>query len=188
LIQANEEAKENVQKLEELKTTDLLSELKLLHKQGVDFIEPTDLSGAIRGRYNIYTHLELMIKNSEKKVTLVTTSKGLLRKADTLKAELERLSKKGVKIRVAAPINKTSAKVIKELSKFAEIRDSGKLSARFCIVDDKEIMFMAMDDEEVHPTYDVGIWINTPYFARALSGLFENTWSKLSTVDNAALS
>ncbi len=27
---------------------------------------------------------------------------------------------------------------------------------------------MVLDDEEVHPTYDIGIWINTPFFAKAL--------------------
>ncbi len=52
-----EEAKENVKKLDDLRGTDVLKELELLHKQGIEFIEPSDLSGAIRGRHNIYTHL-----------------------------------------------------------------------------------------------------------------------------------
>ena len=30
------------------------------------------------------------------------------------------------------------------------------------IVDGKEIIFMILDDDEVHPTYDVGIWVNSP--------------------------
>jgi hypothetical protein len=48
--------------------------------------------------------------------------------------------------------------------------------ARFCIVDGKELIFMVLDDSEVHPTYDVGIWVNTPFFAKALEELFELAW------------
>ncbi len=42
------------------------------------------------------------------------------------------------------------------------------MPSRKLIVDGKEIVFMIMDDEQVHPTYDVGIWINPPFFASAL--------------------
>ena len=45
-----------------------------------------------------------------------------------------------------------------------------------CIVDGKELIFMIMDDQEVHPTYDVGIWVNTPFFASALEGMFNTAW------------
>lgn len=179
----SEDAKENVKKLEELKGTDVLKELDLLHKQGIEFIEPSDLSGAIRGRHNIYTHLELMIKNAKKNVTIVTTSKGLLRKIDALRPELEKAAKKGVKIRIAAPVNKESAKVVKGLGKIAEVRHLDKLNARFIVVDDKELMFMVMHDDEVHPTYDVGIWINTPYFASALNNMFDQNWQSLEAAD-----
>ncbi len=179
----SEQAKENVKKLEDLRGTDVLKELELLHKQGIEFIEPSDLSGAIRGRHNIYTHLEMMIKNAKKNVTIVTTSKGLLRKIDAFRPEIERVAKKGVKIRIAAPINKESAKVIKSLGKIAEIKHLEKLNARFVIVDDKELMFMIMHDDEVHPTYDVGIWINTPYFASALNSMFDQNWANFEAAD-----
>jgi sugar-specific transcriptional regulator TrmB len=175
-------AKENIKKLEDLRGSDVLNELDNLHKQGIEFIEPTDLSGAIRGRHNVYTHLETMIKNAKDSVTIFTTSKGLIRKIDALKTELEKLNKKGVKIRIAAPINKESSKILKNVSKFAEVRNSKDINARFVVVDNKELMFMIMNDEEVHPTYDIGIWLNAPYFATALNGLFENTWNSMSNV------
>src|SRR3989338_508591 len=50
----HEEAKEKAKRLDNLRGGDLLDELNLLHKQGIEFIEPTDLSGAIRGRHNMY--------------------------------------------------------------------------------------------------------------------------------------
>ena len=180
-----EEADDKIKRLEELKTTDVLGELNTLHTQGIEFIEPSDLSGAIRGRHNLYTHLELMIKNAEKNVTIVTTSKGLIRKLEAFKPELEKLAKKGVKIRIGVPINKESAAVVKDVMKFAEVKNLDKFNARFCIIDNKELLLMVMHDEEIHPTYDVGIWINTPYFANALGDMFNQTWNSLDSADKA---
>lgn len=38
---------------------------------------------------------------------------------------------------------------------------------------------MVMNDDEVHPTYDIGIWVNTPFFASALDQLFGLAWESL---------
>jgi len=169
-----------VKRLDDIKGSDVLSELNSLHKQGIEFIEPSDLSGAIRGRHNIYTHLETMVKGAQKSITLVTTSKGLIRKVDALKPEFDRLKKKGVKIRIAAPINnKEMHSCVKEVSKVADVRNSDNVDARFCIVDGKDMMFMVLNDEEVHPSYDVGIWVNTPYFASAMEGMFNRNWANM---------
>ena len=178
-----ENAEEHVKRLDELKGTDLNKELELLHKQGIEFIEPTDLSGAIRGRHNIYSHLDLTIRNAEKSVTLMTTAKGLVRKAESLKPVFEKLKKKGVKVRIAAPITKESISVARELSKLAELKHVDKLASRFCIVDGKELTFMLMHDDNVHPSYDVGVWVSTPYFASALENMFELAWKDMKPLN-----
>lgn len=178
-----EQADDHIKRLDELKATDVLEELNTLHKQGIEFIEASDLSGAIRGRHNLYTHLELMIKNAEKNITIVTTSKGLMRKMEAMKPEFEKLAKKGVKIRIAVPINKESQQVVRDAMKFAEVRNLDKFSARFCVIDNKELLMMVMHDEEAHPTYDIGIWVTTPYFANALVDMFNQTWNGLESAD-----
>jgi len=38
---------------------------------------------------------------------------------------------------------------------------------------------MVLSDDEVHPTYDVGIWVSSPYFATALENLFDGSWKDL---------
>jgi sugar-specific transcriptional regulator TrmB len=168
-------AQEKIKRLDELKSNDVLGELNVLHKQGITLIEPADLSGSLKGRHNLYNHLEMTIRNASKSVTLMTTSQGFLRKVEGLKPVLEKLKKKGVKIRIAAPLNKDTKAALKDISSVAEVRNADS-KARFCIVDGKEIVFMILDDKEVHPTYDVGIWVNTPFFAKALDGLFDTAW------------
>jgi len=171
-----QEADQAVQRLRDLNNTDIITELTTLHKQGIEFVDSTDLSGAVRGKHNLYTHLELMVKNAEKSVTLVTTSKGLVRKVEALKPVLQKLNKKGVVIRIAAPLTKECQNAAKDLKGIAELRDSGKINARFCVIDGSNLLFMAMHDEDVHPSYDVGIWVNTPFFASALESMFNLAW------------
>jgi hypothetical protein len=38
---------------------------------------------------------------------------------------------------------------------------------------------MLIDDENVHPTYDTGIWVSTKLFASTLENFFNSVWSKL---------
>ena len=75
-------------------------------------------------------------------------------------------------------MNKEAIPAIKDLGNVAEIRNTDS-KARFMVVDRKEILFMITDDTAVHPTYDVGIWVNTPFFANALEELFELAWKEM---------
>jgi sugar-specific transcriptional regulator TrmB len=170
--------KEAVKQIEALKNSTVMGELLHLHKQGVELIDAIDMTGCIKGRENHAHHLTTMIQNAKKCVSIVTTKRGLLRKARKLKEALEQARKNGAKIRIAAPITKETKAVVKELSQLAEIRNYTD-SGRFVIVDDKEVFFMLMDDEKVHKNYDVGLWVSTEYFSAALSNLFEQTWKKL---------
>lgn len=171
------EAKEKSKRLETLKDDDVLSELNTLFSDGVKFVEPTDMSGSLRGRQNLYNHLDMLVRDAENTITIVSTAEGLNRKMEVLVPSLERAKKRGVKIRVAAPINSTNSKVAKELSKVAEVRDCGTLTSRFCIVDSEQILFMLLNDDKIHPNYDLGIWINTEFFAQALEQLLEIAWN-----------
>ncbi|MEA3430997.1 MAG: helix-turn-helix domain-containing protein [Nanoarchaeota archaeon] len=174
-----EDADYKIKRLDELKKTDVIGELNTLHSQGIELVEPSDLSGSLRGRHNLYNHLEFTVKNAEKSVTLMTTARGFMRKVEALKPVFEKLKKKGVKIRIAAPMTKESKNSVKEIAGLAEVRNVKDINARFTIVDGKELVFMVLDDKDVHPTYDVSIWVNTPYFAKAMENMFNLAWKDM---------
>ncbi|MBR9705358.1 TrmB family transcriptional regulator [Candidatus Pacearchaeota archaeon] len=169
-------AQEKSKRLDKLKSEDILAELNTLFTQGVKFVEPSDLSGSVRGRQNVYNHLDMMIRESERTLTIVTTAQGLNRKLEALLPSLEKAKKRGVKIRIATQVNDTNKDVAKELSKFAEIRNMPKIRARFAIVDSEQLLFMVLDDDKVHPNYDVAIWLSTDFFAAAMEQIFEAAW------------
>ena len=173
---------EKHKRLNDLKEDEVLLELNSLFTQGVKFIEPSDLSGSLRGRGNLYNHLDMLINGAEKSLTVATTEDGLNRKMEALMPSLERAKKRGVKIRIAAPITDKNHEIVKKLSKIGEVRSAKNFNSRFSVVDGKNIMFMLLDDATVHPNYDVGVWINTPYFAESLEGMFDLAWKDFKTV------
>ena len=173
---------ERTKRLETLKNDEVLVELTEIFTKGIKFVEPSDLSGSLRGRQNLYNHLDMMLRDAEKTITIVTTAEGLNRKFEALMPALEKCRKRGVKIRIAAPINKNNIKVAKDLKSVAEVKDLQEIKARFIIIDSNQIMFMLLDDEKFHPNYDIGVWINTEFFSQALEQMFELAWKEMKKV------
>lgn len=176
------EAKEKTQRLETLKGDEVLDELTGLFTKGIKFVEPSDLSGSIKGRQNLYNHLDMMIRDAEKTITIVTTSEGLNRKIEVLMPSLEKCKKRGVKIRIAAPIDNNNIKVAREFKKVGDVMNLQGIKARFVIIDSNQLIFMLLDDEKFHPNYDIGVWINTEFFAQALEQMFELAWKEMKAV------
>lgn len=177
-----QEAQEQSKNLDTLKESDVLDELSLLHNKGVDLVEPTDLTASFRGRNKVYDQILLMLKEAEKEFVLVTTEDGLLRKAEYLARAFKKAHERGVVIRIAAPVTDKANDAVKLLSPYAELRHLEKVRARFAVADSKEVAFLLFDDGEIHPTYDVGVWVNTPFFSEALQNLFDVAWENLPTL------
>jgi len=171
--------KEKTQRLERLRGEEVLQELNTLFTKGIKFVEPSDLSGSLKGRQNLYNHLDMMIRGAEKTITIITTAEGLNRKLEALMPSLEKCKKRGVTIRIAAPIDENNTKVAKDFKKVAEIKSIDKIKARFVVIDSNQLMFMLLDDEKFHPNYDIGVWINTEFFAQALEQLFDLAWKEM---------
>ncbi len=176
------DAREKSKRLEELKQDEVLAELSSLFTEGIKYVEHSDLSGALKGRQNLYNHLDMLIRDAQSTITLITTADGLNRKLEILLPSLEKAKKRGVKIRIAAPINDSNKKVAKEFSKIAEIRNAEKLKARFCVIDGEQLLFMLLNDDSVHPNYDIGVWLNTEFFSLALEQLFEVAWNSFKKI------
>ena len=157
--------------LESLRGTDILDELNTLHTKGIEMVEPTDLTGSIRGRSNILNHLESMIKSAQKSIVLVTSEEGLIRKTEYLALCLQKAKSRGATIHLFAPAIKKGSTPIDSIAKISTLKSMPDLKARYCIVDGKELLFMMLPDKGTHPTYDVGVWVNSPFFAKAIQDL-----------------
>jgi len=167
-----------VKTISELKDTEFFTELDFLFKNGIEHVDPSTVSGSIKGRRNLYDHMETVLKDAKKSVVISTTEKGLVRKVDSLKFMFKNLSKNGVKIKIAAPLGENSKGIINELKGIATVKNIDGINSRFILVDGSNLMFMLTDDEKITDKNDIGVWINSPFFAGTLNSLFEQAWSK----------
>ena len=173
-----EDTKEQIESLEKINNSPIIEELKVLHSQGVELVDPIDLSGAIKGRHNLYNHLETMIKNSEKEVMIMTSTEGLKRKIDALKKVFTKVKEKGIKIKIIVPDNSEAQEAAKELKGVADIKTTKDVKGRFVVVDGKNATFMISDDSTIHPTYDSAIWINSDFLAGSVQQMFDKVWKE----------
>ncbi len=167
----SEEAESQAKVLEGLNKSEILSELAAMHKQGMSVIEPGELTGALKGRQNLYSHIQGMIKNATKSVLIVTTEQGLIRKASMFKTALKKAKDNGARIKIIGPTNKEAKSAAAELSAFAQMKHSDSAGFRAVVIDGKQAIIMLQDDK-AHPNSDFGIWANSEFLAKGLEGLF----------------
>ena len=172
-----EDADERNKVLSQLKDSDVLSELNTLHTEGIKLVDPTDKSGAFRGQDKVQEHLLTMVKNAQKSVTLMTSKDGLDRKYELLSNTLRKASKNGVTIKISVPAD-ANKELVKEMAKFAEIKTNRNKNARFCLVDNKDLLLFLTDDKKVHKSYDCAVWVEAPHFVDYFDSLFEAEWKK----------
>jgi HTH-type transcriptional regulator, sugar sensing transcriptional regulator len=171
-----EEADQKNKVLSELKESDVLDELNTLHTEGIKLVDPTDKSGAFRGRDKVHEHLVFMIKNAKKNITIMTSKDGAERKFDLLSGHLKRAIKAGVEVRFSIPSN-TDKEVFDNLASFAKVKSHKDANARFCIVDNNQLMLFLTDDKKVHKSYDCAVWVEAPHFVDYFNGMFNNEWN-----------
>ena len=170
-----EDAEERHQMLGKLKDSEVLGELNSLHTEGVKIIDPTDKSGVFRGQEKAYEHLALLIRKAQKSVTLATSKEGLERKSSVLFNPLRKAAKNGVDVKIF--VSGIDKEMLDEVSKFAKVKvNKVKNNARFCVVDNSEILFFLTDDKAVHKSYDSAVWIEAPHFMDYFNTMFDKEW------------
>lgn len=173
-----EDAATQARIIKNLEGSDILNDLKMLHKTGIKKTSPLDFSGVFKGRKRIYNYIEKKIAGSKKQVLIQTTETGIFKDNEYLKPAIKKAKAKNVKTLIAAPITPHNRDTAKELSAHADIRHI-TTPGRFYIFDGEEILFMLLNDSEVHKTYEAAIWIKSPFFSTALKKLFNTSWKSL---------
>ena len=184
-----EDATELSNKIDRLVKSDIIKELERVHKDSIKTIRPEDLTGALKGRYAMQQQLDTMLKKAKKSVKLITTATGLGELAEHHGALLKKASESGVKIQIAAPINKQTVDVARELGKYAQVRNIEdvehveSMAGRVCLIDGTEFMMGLTDDAKVHPTQDVAFWSQSDHAtAGVIEPMFELVWKNSKVV------
>jgi HTH-type transcriptional regulator, sugar sensing transcriptional regulator len=178
-----DEAQKQAEAVDEIRTTDAFEQLEGLYNNGVEMVDPNEMSGSFKSRDHVYSQIDIMIKNSENSIFLMTTEEGLIRKIKQFRRQLKKANERGVEIKILAPITDKAKPYIEEVSDFVEIRSADKIKSRFCIVDEKQIIFMLLEDKTVDPSFDAGVWISTEFFAQAINKMFNQVWIEAKEIE-----
>ncbi len=172
-----EDAEIQTEIINKFEGSELLNELKLLHKTGVKKVDTDDLSGLFKGKKNIYHNIDKKIKAAQKYVLIQTTESGIFSEL-ALKSAIRKAKERGVKVLIAAPITTKNQSAVSQLVAFAEIKNT-TTSGRFYIFDDEDVVLMPKNDTDVHQAYDSAVWVKSPAFASSLKKMFLVMWAEL---------
>lgn len=169
-------------RVDRVKKTDNLEKLKQLYTQGVETLDPSELTGTIKGKELINQQLASMLKNANSRINLLTSRQGLSELEAGHINLIEKANKKGVKVRILAPLEEGSGK---KLTHYAELKDIksaesiGNLGGRLAIADGNELLFALTHDEKTHPTQDIAMWSKSDHASKEVfEPIFEMLWNE----------
>jgi len=162
-------ANENVSMLSNLKETKEYMELEQLYKTGIEPVKHSNLSGAVKGKANVFNQLKDLLESSKVEVIICTSVSEINDKSRIFSSLFSNLSKKKVALRIALSGDEQEIKKIN--AKFKIDAKKIELNSRFFISDKEQVLFMLSQNQKDED--ELGIWINSQYFVNALSFLFE---------------
>lgn len=168
-------ANDNVSMLSNLKETKEYSELQELYDTGIEPVKHSNVSGAIKGKSNIFNHLKELIDSAKKEVVICTSTNEINDKSRIFSSLLNNLNKKKLSVKVALSGEESEIKKIN--NKFRINARKLDVNSRFYMIDKEQILFMLSQNTQKDDD-DLGVWINSSFFVNSMSYLFEKSWNK----------
>jgi sugar-specific transcriptional regulator TrmB len=181
-----EKFKQTVARIEELKSSGVIKELKEIYQKGMKSISPEEISGALKGKEIVFQRLESMFKVASKNISIVTTPEGLRELIANHLNVLRKAKERGVEIKIVVPSAEEIKEEAKVLSEIAEVRSINEkeipIKGSFTIVDNKEFVMGLVNPEE-EKVEEIAFWTKSPHAAsNVLAPLFNLIWEKSKSI------
>lgn len=181
--QHRQELQEKIDRLENFKESDAVDELESLYDQGLELVDPADMSGSLKGSRQIQQHQGTMFQDADNSIRILTSEEGLRDLRENHMDTLKEAKEDGVNVQILAPVSDDNYEHYDSLQEFAEVRhleeDEGVNApeGRFSIVDSDSVT-MSMTHEDVHSTQDSAFWSQSDHLAENTMGpVFETLWN-----------
>ena len=163
------------ERIDNLANSPILGELDAIHKKGLNMVSPNEMTGTLKGRHIINRQLKSIFKEAKDRISICTTGSGLDDLYSNHFRVLKKMSKSGVKLKIAAPMANNSA--VKAFKDIADMKNIKKNAGRFYVIDSNHVLVALTDDAKVHDTQDVAFWANSEHAARDLMApFFDFVW------------
>lgn len=176
-----DDMEKTMNRITKMQKSSVMKDLEKVFKTGVKTVEPGEITGSLKGSDALHQQLETIFKNAKSDISIFTTAKGL-KDLDLMHSNnLKKAANRGVKIRIAAPFDKSNMSLINTLKQFADVRRAEKagITGRFVVADGNHVV-MSMTGDNVHPTQDFAMWSQSGHVAEELLGpMFNCVWKNL---------
>ncbi len=164
-----QELEEKMERVDRFKESEAVQELQTLYNEGVQRVEPAEMSGALKGKYNVFKHLGNMMADAEEEIKIMTTDDGLQDIVDNHMDELRSARENGVQVRILAPRSDETEEAWETVSEVADVRavdpdQETHPEGRLHLVDGEQMAF-SLTDDGVHPTQDTAFWSQSKHAA-----------------------
>jgi len=162
-------ADERMKSLAKLKDTSEYAELEQLYNVGIEPVRQEDISGAIKGKSTLYSHLKELFENAKEEVIVCTTVNEIQSKSRFFALAFEKMKEAKINLKIALS---GEEKEIKKINfKFKINAKKIEIDSKFFIADKDQVLFSINKTES--PADEIGVWLNTPFFANSLAFMFE---------------
>ncbi len=169
---------EMIERIDRLKNSKIIEKLEEIYSQGLNLVQPTEMTGTLKGRFVIDRHLRSAFKNAKKYINIITTEQGLNELYSKHYRILKKLVRNGIKIRILAPLAGDNA-AIKALSEIAEMKNLDSPRGRLFMIDDDTMLMALTDDSTTHETQDIAFWAKSPHAVKSIAEpLFRQFWGE----------
>jgi len=159
---------EKIKTLNKLKDTSEYQELKRLYNTTMEPIQQNEISGAIKGKLNLYSHIRQLLENAEKEAIICLPASQLLGKSKLFSSIFDTLKEK--RVRVVVGINCSDEEVRRVNKKYNIKAQKTDIKGNFFIADRKQSLFTLTNSSNEN---EVGVWFNSDFFSSTLAYLFE---------------
>jgi sugar-specific transcriptional regulator TrmB len=168
---------EMTDRIDSMKNSPVMAELEAIYKEGLNLVQPFEMTGTLKGRHSINQHLNSLFKKATKEIRIITTEGGLNELYSNHYNSLKRITKRGVKLRIVAPLSDTSP--VKAFSEIADMKNIKKPLNRVYTIDDRHMLFALTDDKKVHQTQDVAFWAQSQHAIKSfVEPFFSTAWAE----------
>ncbi|PSH02294.1 MAG: hypothetical protein BRC26_01280, partial [Nanohaloarchaea archaeon QH_8_44_6] len=180
--QHQKDLQDKLSRLESFKDSEAVEELEELYDQGVELVEPSEMSGSLKGSHQINQHMGTMFQEADDSIKLVTTEKGLNDLHENHGDLLKDAKDNDVDVKVLANVTDENQDAYNNLKNVADVRHVGETSeefsnpnGRFAIVDDN--LTMSMKHDQVHSTQDTAFWTRSDHMSEGtMEPVFDMLW------------
>ncbi len=182
--QHQRELEDKMDKLDDFKDSEAVAELENLYDQGVELVDPAEMSGSLKGTHQIHQHMGTMFQEADDSIKIMTSEEGVKNIRDNHYDLLQEAKEQGVEVRILAPHTDENQDAVADISEVAQVRnvETEEIekfdipNGRFSIIDDNALT-MSMTHDQVHSTQDTAFWSKSSHMAEeTLSPMFEMLW------------